>query len=56
MLIAQFVMGSRVGTNFTLVKCLGWKSYMRKMLRGGCSNFYTCKNAQNGNFTLVKYH
>jgi len=33
-LIAQFVMGSRVGTNFTLVKCSGWESYMRKMLGG----------------------
>jgi len=42
-LIAQFVMGSRVCTNFTLIKCSGWKSYTRKMLERGVPTFTLIK-------------
>src|SRR6266702_3906737 len=42
-LIAQFVMGSRVCTNFTLVKCSGRQSYMRKMLERGVPTFTLIK-------------
>ena len=42
-LIAQFIMGSRVCTNFTLVKCSEWKSYTRKMLKGGVPIFTLVK-------------